>query len=129
MKLKSLLPKHLQESILFMYKKNKTLFFVLNHPGIKMEFNYKLTLINSLLNKIKELDKNCNNLDIKDIKSFVSNKIYTKDLSEDLQESFQTIPLYKERSKGEFQNLAKNHEIREILEEIRKEIKSINTNN
>ncbi len=121
LKLKSLLPKHLQESILFMYRKNRTLFFVLNHPGIKMEFNYKVTLINSLLNKIKHLDKKCADLDIENIKSFVSNKIYIKDLPANLQ----TAPLYKERANGEFKNLAQNEEIRKILEEIRKEIKNI----
>jgi len=122
LKLKSLLPKHLRDSILFMYRKNRTLFFVLNHPGIKMEFNYKVTLINSLLNKIKEVDKKCSDLEIENIKSFVSNRIHQNDSPSKKQ----TLPLYKERAKGEFKNLAKNEDIRKILEEIRKTIKNIN---
>jgi len=115
-KIKSLLPKHLSSAILFMYQKNDTLFFVLNHPGIKMEFNYKVTLIKSLLNKVKELDKKCAKLKIKEIKSFVSNK--TK-LSPPPSLS---IPVYHERAKGDFENLAKDEEIKKIIEKIREEI-------
>ena len=122
LKLKSLLPKRLQESILFIYKKNRTLFFVLNHPGVKMEFNYKVSLINTLLNKIKEVDEKCADLDIKNIKTFVSNKIYENDSS--FWEN--SAPYYKERSKGEFKNLARNEDIRKILEEIRETIKNGN---
>ncbi len=99
-----------------MYQKNDTLFFVLNHPGIKMEFNYKVTLIKSLLNKVKELDKKCAKLEIKEIKSFVSNK--TK-LSPPPSLS---IPVYHERAKGDFENLAKDEEIKKIIEKIREEI-------
>ena len=115
-KIKSLLPKHLSSAVLFMYQKNDTLFFVLNHPGIKMEFNYKVTLIKSLLNKVKEIDKKCANLEIKEIKSFVSNKIKLS------PPASLTIPIYKERAKGDFENLAKDEEIRKIIEQIREEI-------
>ena len=57
-KLVSCLPPHLANAVMFTYIKNNTLFFVLNHPGLKMEFNYKHNLIKSLLKKLKILMQN-----------------------------------------------------------------------
>ncbi len=122
-KLKNLLPPHLKNAILFMYIKNQTLFFVLNHPGMKMEFNYKHNLIKDLLNKIKEIDKDCKDIEIKNIKSFVSNLIEPK------KDSYISNIKYKERAKGDFEILAKDEKLKDIFKQIRDIIKQKHESN
>ena len=117
-RLKELLPLHLKKAVVFIYLKNKTLFFVLNHPGIKMEFNYKLKLIKQWLNELKKIEKNCSMLDIETVKAFVTNQIGKN--SEDLE----LVRYFKERSDGKFENRAVDSEIRELFEEIKKVIKT-----
>ena len=74
-KILSLFPKNLKEHTIFCYKRDKTLFFVVDHPAIKMEFNYNQKLINELLNIAKKNVKECKDLDIIGYKAFISNKI------------------------------------------------------
>ena len=114
-KLVSCLPPHLQNAVMFTYIKNNTLFFVLNHPGLKMEFNYKHNLIKSLLNKIKDIDSKCQKIQVTEIKSFVSNKI-TPPKPQEI--SFK----YNERASGDFINLATSKELQALFENIRKTI-------
>ncbi len=117
-KLKSLLPKHMAKYILFIYIKHDTLFFVLNHPGMKMEFYYKNSLLKSLVKNLSNLDTKCEHLkNIKKIKSFVSNR------AEIDKKTPSFVGIYKERATGEFENLAKNEEIRKIIEEIKEIIR------
>lgn len=116
-KLISFLPPHLANAIMFTYIKNRTLFFVLNHPGLKMEFNYKHNLIKSLLNKLKNIDLKCKIIEIDEIKSFVSNKIKPP------SSKISTL-IYKERASGEFQNLATDEKLNKLFEEIKKVIKN-----
>ncbi|NPA82396.1 MAG: hypothetical protein GXO31_07280 [Epsilonproteobacteria bacterium] len=122
-KLKSLLPKHLSDAILFIYIKNNTMFFALNHPGMKMEFQYKQNLLKSLLQNLMKLDPQCSNLEdlksVKQIKSFISNK----SLPPIQNISSITVRRYKERARGKFINFATDREIKKIFEQIRKEIK------
>lgn len=113
-KVKSMLPVHLRASVMFIYKKNSTLFFVLNHPGMKMEFHYKHTLIKTLLNKLKDFDENCKDLDITEVKSFVSNKIPTPQTKTVKLERY-----FSEKSKGTFENKAKNSEIKALFDAIK----------
>ncbi len=119
-KLLSLLPKSIREFTRFIYQKNDTLFFVLEHPGIKMEFNYKSNLIKSILNKLIEIDNGCNFMKSNQIKAFVTNKNTLKEISDSKNHKLQ----YAERATGEFENSAKNDEIREVLEKIKLSIKS-----
>lgn len=119
-KLLSLLPKSIREFTRFIYQKNDTLFFVLEHPGIKMEFNYKSNLIKSILNKLIEIDNECNFMQSNQIKAFVTNKNTLKEISDSKNHKLQ----YAERATGEFENSAKNDEIREVLEKIKLSIKS-----
>lgn len=81
-----------------------------------MEFNYKHNLIKSLLKKIQDIDLNCQTLHINDIKSFVSNKIPPA------KKESVTFN-YKERSSGEFVNLATSDELKALFEKIKEEIK------
>jgi len=117
-KLISLLPPHLANAVMFTYIKNRTLFFVLNHPGLKMEFNYKHNLIKSLLNKIKDIDLKCQIVEVDEIKSFVSNKIKPP-----LAKPKPTLT-YKERSSGMFNNQATSDELKELFEKIKNTIQN-----
>ena len=113
-KVKSMLPPHIAASVMFIYKKNSTLFFVLNHPGMKMEFHYKHTLIKTLLNKLKDFDENCKDLDITEVKSFVSNKIPAPVVALVKVERY-----FTEKSLGTFENKAQNTELRAIFDAIK----------
>jgi hypothetical protein len=113
-KIKAMLPPAMAKAILFIYKKNQTLYFVLNHPGMKMEFHYKHTLIKNLLNKLKDLDSSCKDIEVKEVKSFVSNKIPTpQKISPPIQRS------YIEKSTGEFKNCAKDAALKALFDEIK----------
>ena len=119
-KLKSLLPPRLTRSILFMYIKNRTLFFVLNHPGMKMEFDYKNNLIKSILKKIKDLDTSCQDIEIDEVKTFISNKIETSNAAPKPNRT------YREKSNASFDILSENKDIKEIFQKIQEEIKKQN---
>jgi len=120
-KVVKLLPPHLQSAVLFTYVKNQTLFFVLNHPGLKMEFHYKVNLIKSLLKQIKSIDPLCKNMqDIKDIKAFVSNKPRIK--TEPKKKLY-----YKELSSANFKILTKNKKLTTLFQKIKDTIKNANT--
>ncbi len=121
-KLISLLPPQLARAVMFTYVKNQTLFFVLNHPGLKMEFNYKINLIKSLLKKIKDIDQNCKNIDVTDVKAFVSNKIT-------LEEKPPPSPTwrYKERAYGRFYNFASDEKLKDLFNQIKAQIKQNET--
>ncbi len=116
-KIKSLLPPRLQNAVLFIYIKNDILFFVLNHPGYKMEFNYNVNLIKGVLKELKKRSSECADLEFKEIRSFVSNKIESK--TREIKENKLT---YKERAKGKFAILTKNERLKKIFQEIKKTI-------
>ena len=119
-KLLSLLPQNLSKAVRFMYNKNETLFFVLEHPAFKMEFNYKLSLIKGLLKQLIIIDPTCKCIDAKDIKAFVTNKPPIN------QESIEIKPFcYEEIASGIFENQAKNPDIHKKFEAIRETIKCL----
>lgn len=113
------LPLHVSQKILFMYNKNKTLYFVFGHPGDLMSFNniqrqnkYKQSLVKTILKKLIQIDKSCECIDADEIKAFVSNKQRPLQVSED-------VFVYEERSMGTFINYAKNEKLNELFEQIR----------
>lgn len=113
---KELLPHRLHKFILFGYIRHNTVFFALNHPGAKQEFDNIITSIKTPLRNIPPLA--CKNSEIYDVRAFVSHK---KPLN-----FSQTIPKevhYDERSKGEFQNAIENEKLHTLVEEIRGIIK------
>lgn len=118
--IKKLLPPRLSNAVLFMYIKNKILFFALNHPGMQMEFNYNLQSIKSILSKARELDPTFP--EINDAKCFVSHKVKHKF---EEQKPSPSEPHYKEHAEGNFENFAHDEEIREQFEEIKKIICSL----
>jgi len=118
MKVIKLLPPHLSRAVLFTYTKNSTLFVVLNHPGMKMEFGYKNSLILNLLQQVKNIDPNCKDMEnIKNIKYFVSNSITKK-------ESKEKVLTFKEKSKGEFSILTEDKNLQDLFLKIKSKIKA-----
>ena len=117
-KILSLLPPKLSQAVLFMYIKNGVLFFAINHPGFKMEFNYNLNLIKELLKQLKKMDSNCKELDIADIKVFVSNRE-----KEETKEHFNSDIYYTERATGDFDIKTDNENLQKIFQNIKKIIK------
>ena len=119
-KLLSLLPKNFTHMVRFLYTKDETLFFVFNHPSAKMEFNYKRSLIKSLLSQIILHFPECECLHVKDIQCFVTNKPQT----EEIPESKNSDIFYEERAEGDFENSCDDAKLKSLFEEIRKAIQS-----
>lgn len=119
-KLLGLLPKNFTHMVRFLYTKDETLFFVFNHPSAKMEFNYKRSLIKSLLSQIILHFPECECLHVKDIQCFVTNKPQT----EEILESKTSDIFYKERAEGDFENSCDDSKLRSLFEDIRKAIQS-----
>jgi hypothetical protein len=113
-KLFALLPNRLGDVVRFAYNKNQTLFIVLEHPGYKMEFNYKITLIKSLLKELIKRDFTCKCIDADEIKIFVTNKAPLT-----LRVKSVSGPFYEEKSLGKFKNLTNDTKLNKLFEEIR----------
>ncbi len=123
-KVVKLLPPYLQKAVMFTYTKNQTLFFVLNHPGLKMEFHYKVNLIKSLLKELKTTHLDCKDMqDIRQIKAFVSNKTIQNRPKQTKKYS------YKELSNANFKILTNNKKLKNLFLEIQKVIKDAKTTN
>lgn len=120
--LKSLLPPRLNSAISYIYTKNQNLYIVIDQFGLKMEFNYKRELIKSLLKAIHKESYLCE--DLKELEIIIS--VSTKRIQNN-QETIKA-PSFEERSTGNFENLAKNIEVRELIEKIRTTIHA-NRNN
>ena len=111
----------LQKMIKFAYIKNETLFFVLNHPGAKQEFDNNIQSIKSALKFVQP--KECEDFRIKDIKAFVSHTLIPKQeqtIAPKLPQS------YPERAKGRFSITTQDENLRKLLESIRNIIKEKN---
>ncbi|MBL0686939.1 MAG: hypothetical protein JJV95_06060 [Sulfurospirillum sp.] len=112
-----LLPNSISNFIKFIYTKNNILFFALNHPSTKMEFNYKHNLIKDILKKIENFHPKCKCINLKEIKAFVSNR---KEREPEILKDATFV--YKERSLGYFRNQIQDKKIHKICEKIREEI-------
>ena len=102
----------MRRGILFMYVRNGTLFFALRHPAYKMEFDYKLPMIKSLLSTIPPLKEACQDHEIRQIRTFVS-KFAPKPAARASSE-----PRYKERATGRFQANVRDETLHRLFEEI-----------
>jgi len=116
-KIQSLFTPALQKMVKFAYIKNDTLFFVLNHPAGKQEFDNNIHSIKSALNFVQP--EECSETDIKDIKAFVTHKPNKK---------MQTTPhkelKYHERSSGDFSINIKDEKLHMLVRSIQKIIQN-----
>lgn len=114
---KELLPPRLHRFILFGYIRHNIVFFALNHPGAKQEFD---NIINSIKTPLKQMPPiTCKNYEIYDVRAFVSHKKTIK--------FTETKPLhvpYKERSEADFENTIEDKKLHDVFEEIRDIIKN-----
>jgi hypothetical protein len=109
---KELLPQRLHRFILFGYIRHNILFFALNHPGAKQEFDNIINSIKTPLKKMPPLA--CKNFEIYDVRAFVSHK---KPLT--FSQTPSTEVVYEERAHGEFTNDIQNEKLHSVMEEIR----------
>lgn len=118
-RLLSVLPKSFTSMIRFVYTKNETLFFVLNHPCAKMEFNYKRNLIKSLLREVYAHFPECSCLNVKEVQAFVTNQ---KSEEETLITAAQSEIFYAEQATGTFETLCEDERLRSLFEAIKETI-------
>lgn len=118
-RLLSVLPKSFTSMIRFVYTKNETLFFVLNHPCAKMEFNYKRNLIKSLLKEICIRFPECEALHVKEIQAFVTNQTDTTEVLQNLQSS---DVFYPEQATGTFTISCEDPKLQALFQAIQKTI-------
>jgi hypothetical protein len=114
--IRTLFPPHLQQMIQFAYLKHKVLYFVLNHPGAKQEFDIIIASIKTPL-KLHPPQK-CKELEFEDLRAYVSHKPPVKE-TESRRES---VPFYIERSNGTFENPTEDERLHNIIEKIRSSI-------
>lgn len=110
-----------QRLIAFCYVKNNILFFALLHPlGLQeLKRDNNISMIKGLLKIYCSVNKDSKLAQISDIKFFVTKNLRFK---EPLK--IQEKPIYIEKSKGNFINLAKNPQIHSKFEDIRVAIRS-----
>jgi hypothetical protein len=117
-KIQSLFSPALQRMIKFAYFKNDILFFVLNHPGAKQEFDNNIQNIKSALNFVQP--EECVDILVTDIKAFVTNKP-TKEYSFFKTKTQQT---YKERASGNIEINIKDEKLNKLAKSIQNIIKA-----
>ncbi|WP_457746462.1 hypothetical protein [Sulfurimonas sp.] len=119
-KIKSLFSAPLQKMIKFAYIKNHTLFFVLNHPGAKQEFDNNIQSIKSALKFVTPSE--CEENTIQDIKAFVTHT----PIKQEKFEYTTSQEKYTERAKGEFEIKVTDPKLKTLLLHIKKIIKENN---
>ena len=108
------LPDSLQKGILFVFVKNRTLFFALKHPAFKMEFDYKLPTIKTLLTTIPPLREACKQHEIDRIRTFVSR------YAPPPAPVSSSVPRYRERARADFLLKTEDPDIRRHFDTLRR---------
>lgn len=113
-----------QKMINFAYIKNRTLFFVFNHPVGKQEFDNNIQSIKSALKfYMPDECKDCQESLFDDIKAFVTHT------PRKTKEEYKEIKaLYKERSSGNFEINIQDEKLNSLVRSIQKIIKEKNSN-
>lgn len=110
----------IQRMINFSYIKNRTLFFVFNHPVGKQEFDNNIHSIKSALKFYMPQEcKECDNNLFDDIKAFVTHTPKRKD-----QAPQEIKQVYKERSSGNFEININDEKLNLLIKSIQNIIKS-----
>ncbi|WP_457750323.1 hypothetical protein [Sulfurimonas sp.] len=109
--------------IKFAYIKNKTLFFVLNHPGAKQEFDNNIQSIKSALKF--HTPSECSEETINDIKAFVTHTPASHANISTQTEAKKNLA-YKERATGNFEIPVHDEKLKALILSIQKIIKEKN---
>ena len=118
-KIESIFVPALQRMIKFAYIKNDTLYFVLNHPAGKQEFDNNIQNIKSALNF--HTPEECSETLIRDIKAFVTHTPKATVKTEPKQ-----IQKYTERATGNFNIDIKDEKLNSLVKSIQDIIKAKN---
>lgn len=110
-KIISLFSPPLQRMIKFAYIKKATLFFVLNHPGAKQEFDNSIDSIKSALKFVTPPE--CEGVIFHDIKAFVTHTPTPK-----TPPKTPTVEHYKERASGDLDVTIKDEKLRALVRSI-----------
>ena len=121
-KIQSLFNAPLQKMVKFAYIKNQTLFFVLNHPGAKQEFDNNIQSIKSAL-KFVTPDE-CKEFIINDIKAFVTHTPTFKQTPQTMKN--ETAPSYIERASGNLEVTISDERLNQLVKSIFNIIKEKN---
>ena len=116
-RIKSLFSLPLQKMIKFSYIKNSTLFFVLNHPAGKQEFDNSIKSIKSALNFY--MPDECEGNLFKDIRAFV-----THTPQKEIKPFLIKKQFYKERAKGDFSINIEDDKLNSLVKSIQDIIKN-----
>lgn len=116
-KIQSIFTPALQRMIKFAYIKNNTLFFVLNHPAAKQEFDNNIQNIKSALNF--HMPEECSETLVEDIRAFVTHTP-TKQSKTTKKEELR----YKERASGNFDVNIKDEKLNQLVKSIQNIIKA-----
>ena len=109
-----------QKMINFAYIKNKTLFFVFNHPVGKQEFDNNIHSIKSALKFYMPQEcKECEESLFDDIKAFV-----THTPKKNIENFKEVKQVYKERSSGNFEINVQDEKLNSLIKSIQDIIKS-----
>ncbi len=113
-KIQTLFPQPLQQMIVYGYIQNKTLYFVLSHPWAKQEFHH---IIQSIKTPLKQFTpKECENIEITDIKAYVSHKPRQEI---DLYTGASSDEEFAQRAQAQFINDTTDEQLHAIFEDIR----------
>ncbi len=115
-KIQSIFTPAVQKMIKFAYIKNNILFFVLNHPAGKQEFDNNIQSIKSAL-KLYKPDE-CKEIILDDIRAFVT---HTPKIQ--IKSTIIKKEIYKERSLGNFEVNVKDEKLSELIKSIKDIIK------
>jgi hypothetical protein len=114
----TLLGKHLQNAIAFVYVKNQTLFVAVKHPGFKMELHYNRDLLKSVLTQLTTHDDKCSMLQAEKVIIFHSKYHPVKRKKQEEE----TIPYYEELAKSEFTIQTEDEALKAQFEKIKETI-------
>ncbi len=113
-----------QKMVNFAYIKNKTLFFVFNHPVGKQEFDNNIQSIKSALNfHIPDECMECEERLFDDIKAFVT---HTPKKSLQTEQKNTLKQVYKERGSGNIHVDIKDEKLNSLIRSIQEIIKANN---
>ena len=108
-----------QKAIAFVYIKNETLFVAVTHPGFKMELNYNLDLLKSVLTQLTTHDNECKMMKANKVVIFHSKYHPVVKIEDDIT----TVPYYNELASSDFEIESEDEELKEKFERIKERIK------
>lgn len=108
-----------QKAIAFVYIKNETLFIAVTHPGFKMELNYNLDLLKSVLTQLATHDDECEIMKADKVVVFHSKYHPVAKVAKDIT----TVPYYNELASSNFEIESEDEELIEKFEQIKEQIK------